>query len=89
MINNHNCKGHNVKTIKSLLAAEMSLFRGVTLAFGSLACQRVRAKSLQLGLILSDPMDHSPPGSSVHRILQAGTLERVAMPSSRSSRPRN
>ena len=34
-------------------------------------------------------MDCSPPGSSVHGILQARILERVAMPSSRgSSRPR-
>ena len=34
---------------------------------------------------LCDPMDCSPPGSSVHGILQAGVLERVAMPSSRGS----
>ena len=35
-------------------------------------------------------MDHSPPGSSVHGILQARILEWVAMPSSRgSSRLRN
>ena len=34
-------------------------------------------------------MDHKPPGSSVGRILQAKTLEWVAMPSSRgSSQPR-
>ena len=39
---------------------------------------------------LCDPMDCSPPGSSVHGILQARILERVAMPSSRgSSRPRD
>lgn len=38
MINNHDCKAHNLKTIKSLLATKMSLFRGVTLAFRSLAC---------------------------------------------------
>ena len=31
----------------------------------------VRAKSLQLCLTLCDPTDCSPPGSSVHRILQA------------------
>ena len=37
-----------------------------------------------------DPMDCSPPGPSVRGILQAGTLEWVAMPSSRgSSCPRN
>ena len=35
-------------------------------------------------------MDHSPPGSSVHGVLQARILEWVAMPSSRgSSRPRD
>ena len=36
------------------------------------------------------PMDCSPPGSSVHGILQARILEWVAVPSSRgSSQPRN
>ena len=39
----------------------------------------------QLCLILCDPMDHSPPGSSVYEILQARILEWVAMPSSRGS----
>ena len=34
-------------------------------------------------LTLCDPMDCSPPGSSVHGILQARRLEWVAMPSSR------
>ena len=39
---------------------------------------------------LCNPMDCSPPGSSVHGILQAGILEWVAMPSSRgSSQPRD
>ena len=37
----------------------------------------------QLCLTLCNPMDSSPPGSSVHRILQARILEWVAMPSSR------
>ena len=32
---------------------------------------------------LCDPLDCSPPGSSVHGILQARTLKRVAIPSSR------
>jgi len=30
-------------------------------------------------LILSDPMDCSPPGSSIHGIFQARVLERVAI----------
>ena len=34
---------------------------------------------------LCDPIDCSPPGSSVHRILQAGILEWVAMPSFKRS----
>ena len=34
---------------------------------------------------LCDPVDYSPPGSSVHGIFQARILERVAMPSSRGS----
>ena len=39
---------------------------------------------------LCDPMDCSPPGSSVQGILQARILEWVAMPSSRgSSQPRD
>ena len=45
----------------------------------------LRAKSLQSCLTLGDPIDCSPPGSSVHGILQARTLEWVAMPSSRES----
>ena len=43
----------------------------------------VRAKSLQWCLTLCNLMNCSPPGSSVHRILQARILEWVAMPSSR------
>ena len=39
---------------------------------------------------LWDPMDCSPPGSSVHRVLQARILKRVVTPFSRgSSRPRD
>ena len=52
--------------------------------------QLAAAKSLQSCLTLCDPMDWSPPGSSVHGILQAKVLEWVAVPSSGgSSRPRD
>ena len=37
------------------------------------------AKSLQLCLTLCDPIDGSPPGSAVPGILQARTLEWVAI----------
>ena len=42
----------------------------------------VCAKTLQSCLTLCNPMDYSPPGTSVHGILQARILEWVAMPSS-------
>ena len=45
----------------------------------------VHAKSLQLCPTLCNPTDWSLPGSSVHGILQARTLEWVAVPSSRGS----
>ena len=44
----------------------------------------------QLYLTLCDPMDDSPPGFSVHGILQARILEWTAIPFSRgSSQPRD
>ena len=39
----------------------------------------------QLCPILCDPMNHSPPGSSVHGTLQERILERVSIPFSRGS----
>ena len=45
----------------------------------------VKVLVAQSCLTLCDPMDCSPPGSSVHGILQARTLEWVAMPSSTGS----
>ena len=37
------------------------------------------AKLLQSCLTLCNPIDHSPPGSAIPGILQAGTLEWVAI----------
>ena len=45
----------------------------------------VHVKSLQLHLTLCHPMNGTLPGSSVHGILQARTLEWVVMPSFRGS----
>ena len=45
------------------------------------------AKSLQSCLTLWAPMDCSPPGSSVHGVLQARILEWVAISSSTGSSP--
>ena len=44
------------------------------------------AKSLQSCLTLCNPMDCNPPGSSVHGILQARTMEWVAISSSSVSK---
>ena len=43
------------------------------------AAAAAAAKSLQLCPTLCDPIDGSPPGSPVPRILQARTLEWVAI----------
>ena len=45
------------------------------------AAAAAAAKLLQSCPTLSDPMDCSPPGSSVHGIFQAGALEWVPFPS--------
>ena len=45
----------------------------------SIPTAAVAAKSLQSCLTLCNPIDGSPPGSPVPGILQARTLERVAI----------
>ena len=59
------CAKRNRRVCVGLLGS-VSVFRPYCLVT---AC--VRAKSLQLCLTLCDPIDCSPPGSSVHGILQA------------------
>ena len=57
-----------------------------------LQCMKVKSESevSQSCRTLCDPMDCSPPGSSVHGILQARVLEWVAIPFSKgSSQPSN
>ena len=57
--------------------------------WGGSASRLMPAKSLRSCPTLYNPVDHSPPGSSVHGVLQARRLEWVALPSSRgSSQPR-
>ena len=47
--------------------------------------KKVKVLAIQFCLILCDPRDCSPPGSSVHGILQARILEWVDIPFSRGS----
>ena len=73
-----NTSGHLVITLYLQTFLTHSVFRNqLTLC--------MHAKSLQLCLTLCNPMDCSPPGSSVPGILQARILEWVAIPSSRGS----
>ena len=50
-------------------------------------CLEVKVSVTQSYLTLSNPMDCSLPGSSIHGILQARISKWVAMPSSRGSSP--
>ena len=72
-----------LKFLLSFLVWIWNLFsaRGLTQSVLHCTC----AQSLQSCPTLSDLMDCSPPGSFVHGILQARTLEGVAMPSFRGS----
>ena len=51
----------------------------------SVAAAAAAAKSLQLCPTLCDPIDGSPPGSTIPGILQARTLEWVAIAFSENS----
>ena len=51
----------------------------ISLLFNMLSAAAAAAKSLQSCLTLCDPIDGSPPGSLVPGILQARTLEWVAI----------
>ena len=52
---------------------------------GVCVCVCVCVLVAQSCLTLRDPMDYSPPGSSIHGLLQARILEWVAIPFSRES----
>ena len=60
-------------TFKSLIYFEFIFMYGVR------KCSAAAAKSLQSCLTLCDPRDGSPPGSHIPGILQARTLEWVAI----------
>ena len=54
---------------------------------GDPPCLPRESEVAQSCLTLCDPVDYSPPGSSVHGILQASILEWVAISFSRGSSP--
>ena len=69
---------------KISLHLNLTNFYIITILFYHVLCC---AKSLQLCLTLCDPMDGSPPSSSVHGILQARTLEWAAISFSNKVKP--
>ena len=56
-----------------------------TEALSSVICPERHGFCACWNVWLCDPIDYSPPGSSIHRILQVRILQWVAMPSSRGS----
>ena len=63
----------------------MSINRGMDKDKYTMEYSKVKVLAAQLCLNLCDTMDCSPPGCSVHGILQARILEWVAIPFSRVS----
>ena len=61
------------------MGPESGLFGEVENSFENLIKAAAAAKSLQSCPTLCDPIDGPPPGSPVPRILQARTLEWVAI----------
>ena len=86
---NHLNDQSNVRKIKMFLDKQLSK-PGLIIKEGAMAPRNRHVHRAQSWLTLPDPMDCSPPGSSVHAILQARILQWVVIPFSRgSSQPRN
>ena len=72
---------HPYMTTGKTIALTRQIFSGkiMSLLFNMLSAAAAAAKSLQSCPTLCDPRDDSPPGSPVPGILQARTLEWVAI----------
>ena len=75
-IHNHIVYNYHLQVVLTRTFIQLSLMYCAVLCLFAQSC-----------LTLCDPMDCSPPGSSVHGIPQARILEWVAMPSSRGIFP--
>ena len=71
----------NILLIKTKLCTSYSILQHLLRSYMS----NVKVLIIQLYLTLCDPMDCSPPGSSVHDILQERILKWVAVPFFRGS----
>ena len=72
------CPGYKIQRIEPAFLKKF-IFIGVWLLYNVVLISAAAAKSLQSCPTLCDPIDGSPPGSSVPGILQARTLEWVAI----------
>ena len=78
------CRPRDRTWVSYIINGGLKHWKTLNVIFCSLILQlKVKVKITQVCPILCDPMNYSPPGSSVHGILQARRLEWVAMPSSR------
>ena len=77
--NKKNLEQKNLKNLEDLHIWFQDLLKGYSSEYSGYWLAAAAAKSLQSCLTLCDPMDGSPPGSPVPGILQAGTLEWVAI----------
>ena len=78
---------YKMRKLETVLSSHSLLENVVLPSLCVCVCVCVCAKSLQSCLTLCNPMECSPPGSSVHGISQAGILKWVAIPSFRGSSP--
>ena len=77
-------------TPKGRICGFMSLWLPISVFSGFFLAMRMCVRVAQSCPTVCGPMDYSPLGSSVHGILQARTLEWVAVSFSRvSSKPRD
>ena len=65
----------NIQKENKTIFTKVDPFRSALLLLGILGSMLLLLLSLQSCPTLSDPIDSSPPGSSVHGIFQAGVLE--------------
>ena len=69
----------------SITASSLTFFTALITVWNGLVCMLCVLSHFSRVLTLCNPMDCSPPASSVHGISQARILEWVAVPSSRGS----
>ena len=67
-------------SVSAVLSPLSLLFPFIFLSLPSSPLWKVKVLATQSCLTLCDPMDCSPPGSSVHGILKARVLEWITMP---------